>query len=156
VTQTPDGRIRIVSRTGEVTVIDKSVVGQERLDELVQTALEPPRPPERNPDRGPPEGVLALIGIVMFFVAFMVVGFPLARAAARRMDRRGAAPALPNDLLPRLDRIEQAVEGVAIEVERVSEAQRFSARLLSERLPEVLPRLDAAAAEAAQRRRVEG
>jgi hypothetical protein len=85
----------------------------------------------------------------------MVVGFPLARSASRRMDRKASGAPQVNDLLPRLDRIEQAVEGVAIEVERVSEAQRFSARLLSERLPEVLPRLDAAA-EAARRQRVEG
>ncbi|CAN5903966.1 hypothetical protein BH11GEM1_BH11GEM1_27760 [soil metagenome] len=34
---------------------------------------------------------------------------------------------------PRLERIEQALESVAIEVERISEAQRFSARLLAER-----------------------
>jgi len=52
----------------------------------------------------------------------------------------------------RLDRIEQAVEAVAVEMERVSEAQRFSARLLSERLPDALPQLDAAA----QRARLQG
>lgn len=34
---------------------------------------------------------------------------------------------------PRLERIEQAIESVAIEVERISEAQRFAARLLAER-----------------------
>jgi hypothetical protein len=60
---------------------------------------------------------------------------------------------VPNDVGPRLERIEQAVESVAVEMERVSEAQRFSARLLSERLPEALPQLDAAAA---QRARVQG
>jgi hypothetical protein len=35
----------------------------------------------------------------------------------------------------RLNRIEQAVEAIAIEVERISEAQRFSAALLAERTP---------------------
>ena len=34
---------------------------------------------------------------------------------------------------PRLKRIEQAIESVAIEVERISEAHRFAARLLAER-----------------------
>ena len=32
----------------------------------------------------------------------------------------------------RLERIEQAVEAVAIEVERIAEAQRFSAKLMAE------------------------
>jgi len=35
----------------------------------------------------------------------------------------------------RLERIEQAVDAIAIEVERVSEGQRFVTRLLSERQP---------------------
>lgn len=156
VTQTPDGRIRIVSRDGQVTVIDKGVVSQDRLDEMVRSALEPPRGPEMPIDRGPPENAIILTAIIMFFIALTLIGFPMARAAARRMDRKAAGPRVPDDLLPRLDRIEQAVEGVAIEVERVSEAQRFSARLLHERLPEVLPQLDAMAADAAQRRRLEG
>lgn len=33
----------------------------------------------------------------------------------------------------RLERIEQSLESVAVEVERVSEAQRFTARILAER-----------------------
>ena len=33
----------------------------------------------------------------------------------------------------RLDRIEQSLESVAVEVERVSEAQRFTARIMAER-----------------------
>jgi len=40
----------------------------------------------------------------------------------------------------RLARIEQAVDSIAVEVERISEAQRFSARLLAEgRRPDALP-----------------
>ena len=35
----------------------------------------------------------------------------------------------------RLERIENAVDAIAIEVERISEAQRFTATLLSDRLP---------------------
>ncbi len=155
VTTTPDGRIRIVARDGQVTLIDRSLFRPDQIEELVQTALEPPPAPEL-PDRGPPEGVIALMGILAFFVTMMVIGFPLARALSRRMDRKTQGGGVPADLGLRLERIEQAVEAVAVEVERVSEAQRFSARLLSERLPEVLPRLDAAAAESMPRRRIEG
>jgi hypothetical protein len=42
----------------------------------------------------------------------------------------------------RLERVEQAVESIAIEIERVSEGQRFVTKLLSERAqlkPDVLP-----------------
>ncbi|MGH6784158.1 MAG: hypothetical protein ACREBP_05975 [Sphingomicrobium sp.] len=70
---------------------------------------------------------------VAFFVAmaFIIVGLPLARAFARRMDRRGAS-ASASEIMPRLDRIEQAVEAIAIEVERVSEGQRYTTRAIAD------------------------
>ena len=37
------------------------------------------------------------------------------------------------ELSARLERIEQAIEAIAVEVERVSEGQRFTTKLLSER-----------------------
>ena len=61
---------------------------------------------------------------------------PLVYALTRRMwVRRGTHVDQVSVLesSPRLERIEQAIEAVAIEVERISEAQRFSARLLAER-----------------------
>jgi hypothetical protein len=36
----------------------------------------------------------------------------------------------------RLERMEQAIDAIAVEVERISEGQRFTTRLLSERLKE--------------------
>jgi hypothetical protein len=50
--------------------------------------------------------------------------------AARDADRR---PAVIEGQDDRLARLEQAVESIAIEVERISEGQRFTTRLLSER-----------------------
>jgi hypothetical protein len=48
--------------------------------------------------------------------------------------RRSAKPdAQASQVLARLERIEQAVDAIAIEVERVSEGQRFTARVLAER-----------------------
>ncbi len=35
----------------------------------------------------------------------------------------------------RLDRLEQSIDAIAIEVERISEAQRYTVAVLSERLP---------------------
>ena len=47
--------------------------------------------------------------------------------------RAVADAALPPALDERLRRMEQALEAVAVEVERISEGQRFTTRLLAER-----------------------
>lgn len=69
---------------------------------------------------------------IVFTVA--VLG-PLAVGAARMMWKRSNRPALPpvfNDMAQRLERLEGSVDTIAIEIERVSEGQRFVTRLLSE------------------------
>ena len=72
-------------------------------------------------------------------IAFIVVGLPIARAFARWLDRRGTVSPGASDTAQRLAAIENAVESVAIEVERISEGQRFTARLLSDRAREGVP-----------------
>jgi hypothetical protein len=62
----------------------------------------------------------------------IAIGVPIARAYARRLESKPAA-AIPNDVTVRLDRMEQAIDSIAIEVERISEGQRFTTRLLTER-----------------------
>ena len=71
---------------------------------------------------------------IAFFitVAAIIIGLPLARAFARRMDRRGAGAQVPNEIASQLTHLNQAVDAIALEVERISEGQRFTARLLSE------------------------
>jgi hypothetical protein len=72
--------------------------------------------------------------VAIVFGTLALVLFPLARAWAKRIDGRGAAPAaVPADVTQRLERIERAVESVAIEVERISEGQRFVTRVLADR-----------------------
>ena len=72
--------------------------------------------------------------VAIVFGTLSLVLFPLARAWARRIDGRGGAPqAVSSDVMARLDRIERAVESVAVEVERISEGQRFVTRVLAER-----------------------
>ncbi len=81
----------------------------------------------------PGEGVLAVGGL--FTVTVLA---PLAFAAARLMWRRArqpvlapaSAPSIENS--PRLERLETAVDAIAVELERVSEGQRFVTRLLAE------------------------
>lgn len=71
--------------------------------------------------------VLIICGTVAFLGSLQFV--------RRLLDlRQERAPSLPTgELLERLDRIEAAVETTALEVERISEANRFMAKLLADR-----------------------
>lgn len=60
------------------------------------------------------------------------IGIPLARAYSRRMDAESRNPRIPSEVAGRLERIEQSLDAVAIEIERISEGQRFTTKLLSE------------------------
>ena len=78
-----------------------------------------------------------LIPIVLFIMlGFTAVGLPIARAFAKRMDRESALPKVPPEVMQRLERMEHALDSIAIEVERISEGQRFTTKLLSERTKE--------------------
>ncbi|HEX3533643.1 MAG TPA: hypothetical protein VHT23_05445 [Gemmatimonadaceae bacterium] len=113
----------------------------------------PPFPPDRPITIRGPNGQTTVIGIpsgfsardvipqqavditIAFFltIAFIIVGLPLARAFARRLDRRGSGPAqVPGEITAQLAQLNQAVDAIALEVERISEGQRFTTRLLSE------------------------
>jgi hypothetical protein len=84
-----------------------------------------------NEDIIPPQAVD--ISLAFFFtVAAIIIGLPLARAFARRLDRKGVPAQIPNELSAQLTQINQAVDAIALEVERISEGQRFTTRLLSE------------------------
>jgi hypothetical protein len=75
-----------------------------------------------------------MVPIVAFImVGITAIGVPLAKAYARRIEREPRQPALPPDMTARLERMEQAIDSIAIEVERISEGQRFTTKLLSER-----------------------
>ena len=74
--------------------------------------------------------------------AGFLILFPLALALARLIWRRSSRTAATTSVegTAQLSRLEQAVESIAIEVERIGEAQRFSAKLLAGRDAE--PRAD--------------
>lgn len=73
-------------------------------------------------------------------VVITVLGLPLVRVLARRLDRRDAvaAPALAK-IEERLGRLEAGIDAIAVEVERISEGQRFTTRLLADRSSESVP-----------------
>jgi hypothetical protein len=74
------------------------------------------------------------IPIIMFAsVPIIAIGFPIARAYARRLEGGATRPAVPGDVTAQLERMEQAIDSIAVEVERISEGQRFTTKLLAER-----------------------
>ncbi len=96
------------------------------------TSTEIPRVPNNDP---PP--TLIIGSTLTFFLAL-----PVVIAYSRRIWRRADKPTafqMPSDVSDRLDRLEHAVESVAIEVERVGEGQRFVTQLLAEGPARSLP-----------------
>lgn len=116
-----------IALDGQIMQINQKLLGAPR-----PTAAET-NPPSRPPD---PEEMLAIGGAFS-----MVLLLPIAIAYARRIWRRSAAPAIPagwNDSMRRFERMEQAVDAVAIEVERISETQRFLTRVMVDRDPQLV------------------
>ena len=89
--------------------------------------LAPPPSPAGDPFLGPEQ-------ITTIYTGGVVLLLPLVIVLARRLWVRGVRrDVLELENSPRLQRIEQAVEAIAVEVERIGEAQRFTTKLLSER-----------------------
>lgn len=78
-----------------------------------------------------------ITGVSIVFT--VVVLAPLAVGAARMMWKRSNQPPLPpavfTETAQRLERLEQSVDTIAVEIERISEGQRFVTRLLTEAAP---------------------
>ncbi len=95
---------------------------------LTGQLIPPPSPRwNRSPD---PDMVVG----VSFVLALSFV-LPISIAMAKRIWRGKSQSAAPktDEIAPRLDRLEQAVDAVAIEIERIAESQRFVTRILAER-----------------------
>lgn len=79
------------------------------------------------------QGPEILVPIAFFaMICVIVVGLPYVRGMVRKWDREGVSPQIPNDVSARMERMEHAVDAIAVEVERISEGQRFTTKLLSE------------------------
>ena len=74
--------------------------------------------------------VLLMTAVVCATVAFLGI---VSAVAGRRDRKKARGSELPLDLSERLGRMEQGIDAIAIEVERVSEAQRFVTKILAER-----------------------
>jgi len=93
----------------------------------------------------PPHFLIPIIGILAGTTLTAILLYPVVRALANRMEHQrgqtggGGQQHVPADVSARLARIESAVESIAIEVERISEGQRFLTKLQSEKLPPSTP-----------------
>lgn len=75
-----------------------------------------------------------VMGLSVLSIIFVL--FPLAVGVGRAIFKRSNTPAIPTQALTetaqRLERLESAVDAIAIEIERISEGQRFVTKLLSD------------------------
>ena len=79
--------------------------------------------------------VFAQVMIVIVSSVASLVGIGLGARVLWRMGSRTKPAAVAAGDDARLQRLETAVDSIAIEVERISEGQRFSVALLSDRFP---------------------
>ena len=75
--------------------------------------------------------LVAISGIVTGMVFIWTIG-SIIKAAINRSGHRPRAELSPA-MQDRFDRMEQAIDAIAVEVERISEGQRFATKLLAER-----------------------
>ena len=82
-------------------------------------------------------GEVAIIAIIFGTTSATVLSLARMRLRAKEQRTQLSDPGVDD----RLYRIEQAVDAMALEIERMAESQRFTAKLLADRLPtpEALP-----------------
>lgn len=119
----------------------RAAAEQAQTERGVLAIPTPPMPPigtpgvvvRTFPDDLPPR--VENIAISFFImIAVIAIGLPLMRAIARRIERGSpvAAP-IPREVSEQLQHITQSVDTIAIEVERISEGQRFTTKMLADR-----------------------
>lgn len=114
---------RIVQLEADIAATERALTSA-RPELLAVAAQQEAAAREASRDLGSGNGRAIVLTIV---IAFLML------ALARRSRRRTPAPPpVSIESAGRLERIEQAVEAMAIEIERVSEGQRFVTKLLSE------------------------
>jgi hypothetical protein len=120
--QWADVGVQLARVDGSVAALQTRIALKQGLP--VGTPSVGARSPWNNPGTIIP--VVSVVSLVMLL--------PISVAWARRIGRRVPTPApIPSDVTTRLERIEQAVDSIAIEVERISEGQRFVTKIMVER-----------------------
>jgi hypothetical protein len=120
-----EGRLRLLDQ--RILQLETDIAGTGRQLSLAPAGL---LASTEGPPRGDSEWAEGMAAGV-FSALFLVAIVSIYRRFRRK--RGGTRPAnLLTESAQRLERVEQAVEAIALEVERVGEGQRFVTRLLSE------------------------
>jgi hypothetical protein len=122
-----DGTVQRIELSNSGDVITSTVQGQ-----AAAIAPAAPVPPSAR-RKSLPDGLVPMMAIIFGSVTVMSLFTPLIKAWARRFEKRTD---LKQQALveQRLAAIEQAIETVAVEVERISEGQRFTTKLLADKV----------------------
>jgi len=121
-----DAGVQIARVKGEIALREAQIAqAQGRPIGTTETA-----PPARFPIRAIDSDLLILTSAGVL----LALGLPVSIAWAKRILRRkpDSAP-IPSDIAPRLESIERAVDAIAIEIERISEGQRFVTKIFVDR-----------------------
>jgi hypothetical protein len=134
-----NGRVVVTTHGGGKVIVSRATEdGQVILTptEVVSTeAHTAVSPADFMPPKYVVDGAVTAVGLLCStFILVPILGYLLRR---RERKVQSAPAAADPQVVQRLDRIEQAIEAIALEVERSAEAQRYSARLLTERMPAV-------------------
>jgi len=118
----------------ELTSLQNKIGRLERLlsPQTAPVTLVPPPAPDRLLDGEQVMQLAGGAGLLMFPIVLVMARNLWTRGNRRRSDT------VDIESSPRLQRMEQAIESIAIEVERIGESQRFSTKLLSDR-PAAVP-----------------
>ncbi|MBA3646368.1 MAG: hypothetical protein H0W63_09340 [Gemmatimonadaceae bacterium] len=85
-----------------------------------------------NPNSDIPPRAMDLGIAFLVTVAAVLILMPFTRALARAIDRSKPRSSVPADVSAQLAQLGQSVDAIAVEVERISEGQRFTTKLLAE------------------------
>jgi hypothetical protein len=81
-----------------------------------------------------PRGAVQISIALFVCLAFVIVFRPIAGAIARRSDARNDALRSGGaDIGAKIEQLQQSVDAMSLEVERITEAQRFQTKLLADR-----------------------
>jgi hypothetical protein len=101
---------------------------------------------QRRPGMDP--DAIAAISVTFILAVLMPISIGITRRLLRRNPKETGV-ATSDVIIPRLDRLEQSVEAIAIEIERIAEGQRFVTKVMAERPVQTAPRPSPPTARAA-------
>ena len=122
---------QVARAEGQLTAVRAEVAQRLGLNaNQVSETAQPLPPPIFRQRQVDPDMVVG-----MSFVLAMCFVLPLSIAWAKRVWRGRSPVAAPktDDVAPRLERLEHAVDAIAIEIERIAEGQRFVTKIFTER-----------------------